>query len=229
MKENSPRMRQSRKLERKAGVKPAYPRVLMVCEGSETEPNYLEGIRRHERIPTAHWKVLPSTLGTGPEKVVEFAEGLARSRAGWDEVYCIFDRDEHAHYREAVARAAYLNGKIRGKAMVSPVRFVAIPSVPCFELWFLVHFEAVTRRLERDEAQRNLQRQMPDYDKNLPDMFARTKERLESAYGNAACERIRKSDTGNDNPSTDVDILVKRLFEIAAMRNPGHLLLPDPA
>jgi hypothetical protein len=153
MKENSPRMRQSRKLERKAGAKPAYPRVLMVCEGRETEPNYLEGIRR----------------------------------------------------------------------------FARIPSVPCFELWFLLHFEAVTRGLERDEAERNLRRQVPDYDKNLPDMFARTKERLESAYGNAAREHVRRADTGNDNPSTDVDILVKRLFEIAAMRDSGHLLLSGPA
>jgi len=229
MKENSPRMRQSRKLDRKAGGKPTYPRVLMVCEGSETEPNYLKGILRHARIPTAHWKVLPSALGTGPENVVEYAEGLAHSKAGWDEVYCVFDRDEHAHYREAVTRAANLNGKIRTKGVAAPVRFVAITSVPCFELWFLLHFEPVTRALERDEARRYLTRRMPDYDKNLPDMFARTKERLESAYSNAARERVRRADTGNDNPSTDVDILVKRLFEIAAMRDSGHLLLSGPA
>jgi hypothetical protein len=125
----------------------------MVCEGSETEPNYLEGIRR----------------------------------------------------------------------------FARIPSVPCFELWFLLHFDAVTRGLERGEARRYLTRRMPDYDKNLPDMFARTKEQLEAACRNAASARARRAQTGNDNPSTDVDILVKRLFEIAAMRDSGHLLLSGPA
>ena len=218
MKENSPRMRQARKLERKAGGKPTYPRVLMVCEGRETEPNYLEGIRRELRIPTAHWRILPSALGTGPEKVVAYAEDLARSGAGWDEVYCIFDRDEHVHYREAIAKAAALDGKIKPKGAASPLRFIAIPSVPCFELWFLLHFKTVTHELERDEAQRALKQQMPDYGKNLPDMFARTKERLETAYANADRTRARKAETENDNPSTDVDILVKRLFEIAAMR-----------
>ncbi len=40
---------------------------------------------------------------------------------------------------------------------------------------------------------------------------------------------VRRADTGNDNPSTDVDILVKRLFEIAAMRDSGHLLLSSLA
>ena len=222
MKENCPRMRQARKLERKAGGKPTYPRVLMVCEGRETEPNYLEGIRRELRIPTAHWTVLPSALGTGPEKVVEYAEKLARSGAGWDDVFCIFDRDEHVHYREAIARAAALEGKIKPRGAASPLRFTAIPSLPCFELWFLLHFESVMRELGRDEAQRALKRQMPDYDKNLPDMFIRTKERLETAYSNAALERRHKTETGNDNPSTDVDILVKRLFEIAAMRDSGY-------
>lgn len=222
MKDDSPRMRQARRLERKAGRKPTYPRVLMVCEGSKTEPFYLEGIRTHARIPTAHWTVLPSALGTGPEKVVEYAEVLARSGAGWDEVYCVFDRDEHAHYREAVTRAAALDGRIRARGAASSVRFVAIPSVPCFELWFLLHFEAVTRGLERDEAQRNLKKHMPEYDKNLPDMFSRTKERLETAYRNASAARARRTEAGNDNPSTDVDVLVERLFEIAAMRNSGQ-------
>ena len=218
MKDDSPRMRQTRKLERKAGNKPTYPCVLMVCEGRETEPNYLKGIRRELRIPNAHWTVLPSARGTGPEKVVEYAEELARSGAGWDEVYCIFDRDEHVHYREAIAKAAALDGKIKPKGAASLLRFIAIPSVPCFELWFLLHFKTVTHELERDEAQGALKQPMPDYGKNLPGMFARTKERLETAYDNAARTRARKAETGNDNPSTDVDILVKRLFEIAAMR-----------
>ena len=128
-------------------------------------------------------------------------------------MYCVFDRDEHAHYREAVARAAALDGK---------KRFVAIPSVPCFELWFLLHYEAVTRELERDEARRRLKEYIPDYDKNLTNMFIRTSEQLETAYRNAARERALKAETGKDNPSTDMDILVKRLFEIASMRDAGN-------
>ena len=82
--------------------------------------------------------------------------------------------------------------------------------------------EAVTRELERDEARRRLKEYIPDYDKNLTNMFIRTSEQLETAYRNAARERALKAETGKDNPSTDMDILVKRLFEIASMRDAGN-------
>lgn len=121
----------------------------MVCEGEETEPNYFGDIRQEYNIPTAHWAILPSDYGTGPEKVVSFAEDKARKDGSWDEVYCIFDRDDHAHYREAIQAASGLDGRLKTSVPVSPVRFKAIPSVPCFELWFLLHFEAVTREEHR--------------------------------------------------------------------------------
>jgi hypothetical protein len=211
-------MRQARRLERKAGGRPPYPRVLMVCEGTETEPNYLEEIRQEYRIPTAHWAVLPSDYGTGPEQVVAYAEARARRDGSWDEVYCLFDRDEHAHYHEAMRSAAALDGKLRTRAPSSAVRFRAIPSVPCFELWFLLHFEAVAREEHRDTMVRRLKTWIPDYEKHLDDMFSRTRARLEAAYANAAEERRRAAQSGNDNPSTDVDLLVRRLIEIGDMK-----------
>ncbi len=218
MRENSARMRQARKLERKAGGRPPYPRVLMVCEGEETEPNYLEEIRQEYRIPTAHWAVLPSDYGTGPEKVVTYAEAKARRDGSWDEVYCIFDRDDHAYYREAIGAARALDGKLRTKAPAAPIRFAAIPSVPCFELWFLLHYEAVTREEHRDAITRRLKAWIPDYEKHLDNIFARTREWLAAAYVHAADERRRASVSGNDNPSTDVDLLVRRLIEIGDMK-----------
>jgi hypothetical protein len=130
MRENSPKMRQARKLERKAGARPPYPRVLMVCEGAETEPNYLEEIRQSKRIPSAHWTILPSELGTGPEKVVEYAERRAREDGTWDEIYCVFDRDDHAHrlrpmlrtlvppaFRASHTRTRPDRGKAKARAM----------------------------------------------------------------------------------------------------------------
>lgn len=219
MRENSPRMRQKLKLERKAGKRPPYPRVLMVCEGRETEPNYFEEIRQAYRIPTAHWAILPSELGTGPEKVVAYAEAKARRDKSWDEVYCIFDRDDHAHYREAIRAASELEGKLKTSEPASPVRFAAIPSVPCFELWFLLHFEPVAREEHRDEVARKLAAWIPGYEKNFDDMFVRTRDRLASAYVHAEEGRRRAAMTGNDNPSTDVDILVKRLIEIGDTKN----------
>jgi hypothetical protein len=191
----------------------------MVCEGSETEPNYFNEIRREFGIPTAHWAILPSDYGSGPEKVVAYAEDRARNDGSWDEVYCIFDRDDHAHYHEAIRAARALNGKLKTKEPAAPILFVAVPSIPCFELWFLLHYEAVTREEHRDAIARRLKAIIPEYNKNLRDMFSRTGDKLEVACARAAEERRRAVSTGNDNPSTDVDLLVARLIEIGAMKN----------
>jgi hypothetical protein len=135
-----------------------------------------------------------------------------------DEVYCIFDRDDHAHYREAIRKALELDGKLATKPPRTRIRFNAIPSIPSFELWFLLHFETLTREEDRCAVLRKLKCFVPDYEKSLVDMFERTFSRLASAYTGAEEERRRKAMAGNDNPSTDMDILVKRLFAIGEMR-----------
>jgi len=60
--DNHPRERQAQKLARKKASRGRYPRVLIVCEGKKTEPNYFEEIRREFRLHTANVRVLPSVL-----------------------------------------------------------------------------------------------------------------------------------------------------------------------
>jgi hypothetical protein len=219
MHENSPKKRLARRLERKAGQRPPYPRVLMVCEGSKTEKLYFDDIRQYWRISSADWEVLPSELGTGPEKVVEFAEQKAREEKKWDEVYCIFDRDDHVYYQTAIQKAKSLDGKIRpNDPIAASSRFIAIPSVPCFELWYLIHFVLITKELHRDKVYTQLKTEVPEYNKGASGMFERTYSRLSFACSSAENERKRKEQSGNDNPSTDVDILVNRLQEIGEMK-----------
>ncbi len=43
--DNSPRERQKKQLERKQGRRAGYDRILIVSEGSKTEPNYFSEIR----------------------------------------------------------------------------------------------------------------------------------------------------------------------------------------
>ena len=162
-----------RKLERKQGNRPPYPRVLIVCEGEKTEPNYFDEIRQEWRIPALHWEILPSEFGTGPEKVVEFAERKAQKEGRWEEIYCVFDRDEHLHYKEAISKAQSKAGKLWTKEKGNaPVVFMAIPSDPCFELWFLIHFQEFTREEHRDEVQRLLETHVPGYNKGCGGMFS---------------------------------------------------------
>ena len=62
--DNSPKERQRQQLERKLARRASYDRILIVSEGSKTEPNYFGEIRQAYRLHTANVEVRPSELGT---------------------------------------------------------------------------------------------------------------------------------------------------------------------
>jgi DNA-binding transcriptional ArsR family regulator len=76
-KDGQPKHRQAARelLRRKAQRQPAE-RLLIVCEGSKTEPLYLGEIRQQLRLPSANVQVQPAAYGTEPLRIVEYAERL---------------------------------------------------------------------------------------------------------------------------------------------------------
>ena len=145
-KDNQPKVRQAAHMARKMGRRASYDRILIVSEGSKTEPLYLNEIRAEHRLSTTNVQVQPSQYGTTPLQVVEYAEHLfthgdelknIQPRA-FEQVFAVFDRDDHLTYHNALNRAAARNKKMRNDLNIV-VRFEAVPSVPCFELWLLLH------------------------------------------------------------------------------------------
>ena len=108
--DNSPRERQRKHLERRLGRRESYDRILIVTEGSKTEPNYFGEIRNAFRLHTANVGIYPGAFGTDPVNVVKYArelfvEGDHQKRMpprAFDQVYAVFDRDDHANYHEAL-------------------------------------------------------------------------------------------------------------------------------
>ncbi|WP_350296782.1 RloB family protein [Limnohabitans sp. Rim8] len=157
--DNSPKIRQRAQLERKQTQRASYDRVLIVSEGSKTEPLYFKEIKKAHRLQTANVEVHPSALGTEPIQVVRYAKQLfeagdpykrVRARA-FEKVFAIFHRDDHKSYFDALKLAGSLDGKMRNDVK-QPVEFKAIASVPCFELWLLLHYEDIRHPLHRDEV-----------------------------------------------------------------------------
>ena len=68
-KDNQPKERQKNGLARKREKRSTYDRILIVCEGTKTEPNYFKEIQVHFRLQTANVQVEPSQLGTSPSKL----------------------------------------------------------------------------------------------------------------------------------------------------------------
>ena len=53
--DNAPKERQQKQLERKQARRASYDRILVVSEGSKTEPNYFREIRAAYRLHTANY------------------------------------------------------------------------------------------------------------------------------------------------------------------------------
>ena len=217
-KDNQPKHRQAAQLARKAGQRAGYDRILIVTEGSKTEPLYLGEIRSKFRLNTANVEVQHSQFGTTPLQVVEFAEHLflngdeAREipKKGFEQVYVVFDRDDHETYHNALAKAAALNGVLCND-LEQAVKFEAIASVPCFELWLLLHFEDVQAPLHRTEVYQRLHHFLPDYDKGQAGHYAQTSHNLADASQRA--EHLAQLTTAHDGtePYTDMHRLVHLL------------------
>lgn len=208
--DNHPRSRHAQALARKKGARPPYDRILIVCEGSKTEPLYLDDIRKRYSIPTAHITVLPSDLGTAPLQVVDSAREKFVVTRAYERVYAVFDRDDHATYHAALERAVALDGKLLNDERRKVV-FKAVPSVPCFELWPLLHFEEVQAFGHRREIFARLARHIPGYQKGAEGLFALTEANIEVALQRAAALRAEFDlHTGLD-PVTQMDELVRVL------------------
>ena len=116
------------------GSAPRSPHVLIVTEGAVTEAEYFRLLAAEMGFGRREVKVL-SNHASSPTQVVEQAQRrMAQERRTFDCVYCVFDRDTHATYKEAVDLVQQMKKGTRSKPKVE-----AITSVPCFEYWLCLH------------------------------------------------------------------------------------------
>ncbi|WP_313279404.1 RloB family protein [Timonella senegalensis] len=84
-------------------------RILVVTEGTRTEPQYVEGLNRYLRSKGATAIVKPVSVGKDPLKVVqkcvEKRDEAAQNDKGYDDCVCLVDVDEHQTLSAAVQLA----------------------------------------------------------------------------------------------------------------------------
>jgi len=146
-------------LRRRKPFRDPKPRILIVCEGTVTEPEYFEDLCRRERtcIPDVKPGGDPKTLVEKAASIKKESKRSARKdpNLGYEHVWCIFDVDTHPRLAEAEQQAR--DNEID----------VAI-SNPRFELWALLHFQDQRASIAGSEVQRLCRQYMPDYVKRLP-------------------------------------------------------------
>ncbi|MEO4108715.1 RloB family protein [Acinetobacter pittii] len=128
-------------LQRKSPKFEEYDLVLIVCEGTKTEPNYFKQLVQEERLSSANIEIT-GDCGSDPVSVVRHAIDLYRKRKKeknpatlYDRVYCVIDRDSHKNFNNAILLIDDFN-KTEGIEIL-----FSIKSFSSFEFWYLLHFK----------------------------------------------------------------------------------------
>lgn len=120
--------------------------IHVYAEGEKTEELYLTHWNRNHRdvnvVIARHDKTTPMELVRAAIRDME-TDRRRPKRYGrpFDEYWCVFDQDEHPKLIEALNLAAEKGIKVAFSA-------------PCFELWFLLHYQDQSANLHRHTAQR---------------------------------------------------------------------------
>jgi hypothetical protein len=221
--DNQAKDRQLRRKSTKEEIRSSYARILIITEGSKTEPLYLEDICAAYKLHSANIEVQPSKLGTAPIQVVTYARQLFEKGdlhkgirpKSFDQIYAVFDRDDHDSYFDALTKAKSFDGKLRNDDK-HPVRFRAIASIPCFELWLLLHYEDIQAPIHRDKVIERLKQHIPKYEKGSGNVFAITNDKLEIATRRAHALSGKFNAHNGSEPFTGMHELVTLLTTLRA-------------
>lgn len=204
-------MRRRSSYQRRGPIREPYDFVLIVCEGLKTEQKYFQRLKEVFRLSSANIEIARPDA-TDPWSLVKFAEQRLQDR-DYNRAYCVFDRDGHATYDRAInhiSRTYGTEGRLR-----------AIASVPCFEIWILLHFRytseafnSVGGRSACDRVMSKVKTHFADYAKGHQDVYDRLAPNRDQAMINAA--RLLKENirTGSVNPGTQVHKLVEYLCNL---------------
>lgn len=190
-----------------------FDRVLIVTEGLKTERLYFESIRIKARLPNTQIAVTHSKFGTEPRQVVDYALEKFNESKLFERVYAVFDRDDHLTWSDALNRAGDLDRKVKNADGVL-VRFQAIPSVPCFEIWLLLHYQDVFAFGHRTEIFEKLRTEINGYEKGTKGIFDMTESKLPDAIRRARLLQQQFDLRAETDPYTLVHELVGFLMTI---------------
>jgi hypothetical protein len=195
---------------RRGPTREPYDVVLIVCEGGKTEPLYLEGLRTARKLSSANIELVP--MGRDPLSLVNHAIDRLEGDRDITRAYCVFDQDAHTTFKDAVNKA-------RGCALGKSDRLRIAVSVPCFEVWPLLHFGYSTAEIvggggktPGQKAVAELQKVMTDYSKTDRAIFEKLAPTLDVAMSNAARLTEHNIKTGAENPATEMHKLVEYLI-----------------
>ncbi len=215
--------RQMPVLERETKQIAERPKILIVCEGENTEKDYFEMLKRFFKLyNTLTIKIVGE--GNNTLNLVKKAKKL-NQQDEYEQVWCVFDKDDfpNKNFNEAIQIAESLG-------------FEVAYSNQAFEYWLLLHFEnhlgnPIHRDLYYDRINNYLKESKLEYDKDskiiteeiflklqaIDPKTGKTRQDLAIERAKKIVEKWEKDDSIRSNPakeesSTTVFRLVETLI-----------------
>lgn len=180
-------------------------KILIVCEGSRTEPEYFQAFR----VPKQVCDIQGS--GNNTLSLVKQAKNLSE-KEDYSEVWCVFDRDSFP--KTNVLGALRLAKKYGFKCAFSN---------ESFELWYVLHFEYLDTQITRKQYCSKLSKHLGfTYSKGSQTIYKNLITMQSTAIKNAQklLKEIRPEGTCpfEARPTTTVHELVIKLNKISKMK-----------
>jgi hypothetical protein len=180
-------------------------RILIVCEGEKTEPNYF---RKFPENPEVYDRI--DIHGTGYNTVslvneaIKLKNEARKKKEPYIEAWCVFDKDDFS--LELFINAILLAGRNQIKCAYS---------IEAFEIWYMLHYHYYDAALSREQYKEKITELLgKPYQKNNEEMYQLLQNRQKTALQNAQKLYLRQSELPlrEQNPVTTVFKLVERLL-----------------
>ncbi len=198
------------------------PVILIVTEGSQTEPKYFEHFRTRQknidiRIVGARSSAGETDYVSLVRKAIDYQNKNQISIAKGDSIWVVADGDVNYNNPNPVDNKNQQLQRARKMALARGIQIII--SNPCFEFWYLMHFQYTTKFLKSyDEVKNILNKYLPEYEKTT-DVYENLK-----AYTTDAIQRAGKLEQYHQqngealplgiavNPFTEVGKLVEKII-----------------
>ncbi|KFX54716.1 RloB domain-containing protein [Clostridium botulinum] len=173
--------------------KKANPTIVIICEGKDTETMYFDNFNSKYtkvdvRIADKNSKGKNKGKATDPENLVRKAIEISKkdydiNEKDGDRVWCVFDVD--INYNNNNATQSKIDEIQKAKVLSNKNKIRLGISNPCFELWYLLHFEYTTANLKNyDDVKKRLDKHISNYNKSK-NVYDELKDKLTIAISNS--------------------------------------------
>ncbi|NOQ34867.1 MAG: hypothetical protein GQ569_03125 [Methylococcaceae bacterium] len=181
--------------------------MIIACEGSKTEPLYFKAIfadlkRNHKIAATS--LVIAKHQHTNPNGVLDDLLNHPNYQ-DFEHQWIVIDRDEERTHGGGHSLEGFNQAITRAIAKKIKVAY----SNPCFEIWYLLHFEYRNTAMHRDELISKLE---ADYGYQKNQLFQQGSVELAITNAKRLLDSYGNLNPAHDNPSTKVHELVELLF-----------------